>query len=314
MKKTIRILVPTYNEEANVEPLSNAIIEHFASELPDYEYFINFIDNKSTDNTREVLRRLCSENPRIKAIFNAKNFGQFNSPYYGLIADNIPKSDCTLAICADFQDPVEIIKDFVHKWEEGFQVVAGIKVKSKENFIVRFLRTCYYKFIKSLSTVNQLEHFTGFALYDDSFIETLRQVKDPTPFIRGLVAEYCGNLATVKYTQAKRRAGKTKNNMKTLYDAAMLSITTYTKTIPRMATIFGALFAGLFFCLTIGLFIANFFLSFIAFTYYMTTGIAFLSFMNLFFIGIVSEYIVNMNTRLLGRPLVVEQERINFEE
>ncbi len=309
--KRIRILIPTFNEEANVEPLANQIIEHFKTRLPEYDYCIHFIDNKSTDNTRSIIRKLCSENFKIKATFNAKNFGQFNSPYYGLISNNLCKSDCTIIMCADFQDPVDMIEKFVRKWEEGYQVVAGVKTKSKENKFIRFLRTIYYKLISKMSSIKQIEHFTGFALYDNSFIETLKTIQDPTPFIRGLVAELCGNLAIVEYTQQKRKAGKTKNNFKTLYDAAMLSITTYTKKIPRVATIMGAIFSGLSFVSLIAVAICNIIFKFSP-IYTLINGLALIVFLNMFFIGMLGEYIVNMNVRMLNRPLVIEEERINF--
>lgn len=312
--KRIRILIPTYNEEKNVEELANAIIDHFRTELSDYDYFINFIDNKSTDRTREIIRNMCEKNNKIKAIFNAKNFGQFNSPFYGLLQNDFGGgSDCTIIMCADFQDPVDMIKKFVTKWEEGYQVVAGIKTKSKENKLMRFLRTIYYKMVKKMSSIQQFEHFTGFALYDNSFINVLKTIDDPTPFLRGLVAELCGNFATIEYTQQKRKAGKTKNNFKTLYDAAMLSITTYTKKIPRCATIFGAILSGLSFTGLIVTTILHFVLKGFALSWVLFSGLAFVGFLNMFFIGILSEYILSMNIRLLRRPLVVEQERLDYE-
>lgn len=310
--KRIRVLVPTYNEQDNVEPLVQTIEEHFKTELPEYDYIINFIDNKSTDSTREKLREICKNNKKVVAIFNAKNFGQFNSPFYGLISNDIAGgSDCTITMCADFQDPVDMISKFVKKWEEGYQVVAGIKTKSKENKLIRFFRTCYYKFIKHLSSINQLEHFTGFALYDNAFIDVLKKIDDPTPFLRGMVAEFCGNIATIEYTQEKRRAGKTSNNFKTLYDAAMLSITTYTKKIPRIATILGALGMGLTFVSTITLLVLTIVLTGFSSSWLMFSGLGFVGFLNLFFIGMLGEYIVNMNVRQLKRPLVVEEERLN---
>ena len=157
--KKISIVVPTYNEEENVIPLSEAIVSEIECSLSNYDYEILFIDNCSTDSTQKLLRQLCEKNPKIKAIFNAKNFGQFNSPYYGLCQSS---GDCTILICADFQDPVEMISQFVGEWEKGYKIVSGIKTTSKENKIMRFLRSCYYKAIKKMSDVEQIEHFTGF--------------------------------------------------------------------------------------------------------------------------------------------------------
>ena len=312
--KLVSIIISAFNEQDNVEDLVKAIEDHFKNELPEYDYFINFIDNKSTDKTREIIRRLAKTDKRVVAIFNAKNFGQFNSPFYAMLQNNIAGgSDCTICMCADFQDPVYMIKKFVKKWEEVYQVVEGIKTKSKENKIMRFLRTIYYKFIKRISSIKQIEQFTGFALYDNSFLDILKKVDDPTPFIRGLVAEFCGSLATIEYTQEKRKAGKTKNNFKTLYDAAMLSITTYTKRIPRLATIGGAICSGLSFVALITTIILKACIASFASTWVVLSALCLVGFINLFFIGILGEYIINMSVRQLHRPLVIEEERINDE-
>mgnify|MGYP000000789492 FL=1 len=224
--KKISIMVPCYNEQENVVPLSEALIDMFAKDLPKYDYEILFIDNDSTDTTRVKLRQLCKNNPKIKAIFNAKNFGQFNSPYYGILQTT---GDCTIPVCADFQDPIDVIPRLVAKWEEGYKIVCAVKSSSKENPVMYFLRSCYYKLIKKMSSVEQIEHFTGFGLYDKSFVQVLRDLKDPIPFIRGIVGELGFKKTEIEYTQAQRRAGKTHNNFFTLYDAAMLSFTSYTK-------------------------------------------------------------------------------------
>lgn len=183
--KKISIVIPTYNEQENVMPLSKAVIAELEENLSDYDYEIIFIDNNSQDATRGLIRRLCEDNKKIKAIFNAKNFGPLNSPYYGLLQSN---GDCAILLCADFQDPVEMIHKFVEEWENGFKIVIGQKTTSQENRFMYFLRSCYYKLIKRFSSVDQIEHFTGFGLYDQSFIDVLRKLKDPTPFLRGIVA------------------------------------------------------------------------------------------------------------------------------
>ena len=157
--KTISIVVPCYNEEENVIPLSRAITALFEKELADYRYELIFIDNDSRDRTRELLRGLCQSDPDIKAIFNAKNFGQFNSPYYAMLQTS---GDCTILMAADFQDPVEMIPQYVREWESGYKIVIGIKKSSQENKFMYWLRGCYYKLIKKLSDVEQIEQFTGF--------------------------------------------------------------------------------------------------------------------------------------------------------
>jgi glycosyltransferase involved in cell wall biosynthesis len=311
--KTIDIVVPCFNEEENVEPLSQAIIAMFEKDLPEYEYEIIFIDNDSQDQTRPILRRLCAGNPRIKAIFNAKNFGQFNSPYYGLLQ---AEGDCGILMAADFQDPVEMVPKFVKAWEEGYKIVAAIKTSSQESKIMYFLRSCYYKMIKKFSEVEQIEHFTGFALYDQAFIQVLRDLDDPTPFLRGIVAELGFKRKDIEFEQPKRRAGKTSNNFYRLYDGAMLSITSYTKIGLRIATFFGAI------CSFVSIVIAVIYLimkliwwdRFPAGTAPLLIGMFLLGSIQIFFIGFIGEYILNMNQRLMKRPLVVEEERINFEK
>ena len=238
--KKISVLIPCYNEAENVGPISRAVTEILEKELPRYDYELVFIDNDSTDGTRDIIRGLCADNPRIKAILNARNFGQFNSPYYGMLQVT---GDCVIEMVADFQDPVEMIPKYIHEWEKGYKIVIGIKTSSKENRLMYWLRSCYYKTIKKLSDVEQIEHFTGSGLYDREFIEVLRSLDDPTPFLRGIVAELGYRRKEIPYEQPRRRAGKTHNNFYRLYDAAMLSVTSYTKAGLRLATIFGSICA-----------------------------------------------------------------------
>jgi glycosyltransferase involved in cell wall biosynthesis len=308
----ISILIPTFNEEGNVEPLSKEIINIFEKQLPTYNYEIIFIDNCSTDKTREILMKLCDENSKIKAIFNSKNFGQFNSPYYGLCQTT---GDCTILMCADFQDPVEMIPKFVHEWENGYKIVCGIKTTSKESSIMYFLRSCYYRMIKRMSDIEQIEHFTGFGLYDKSFIEILKNLNDPTPFLRGIVAELGTSRKDIPYEQARRRSGKTSFNWYKLYDAAMLSFTSYTKIGLRLATFIGFIFSAL------SLIVAFVYLIF-KLIYWdnfpagmapVLIGVFVIGSVQLFFIGLLGEYVLNMNARITNRPLVIEEKRLNFD-
>lgn len=310
--RTISVVVPCYNEEENVIPLSEAIIHLFKTELKNYNYEIIFIDNDSKDNTRVLLKELCIGNERIKAILNAKNFGQFNSPYYGMLQST---GDCTILVAADFQDPIEMIPKFVAEWENGYKIVSAIKTSSKENRIMYFLRSCYYKVIKKLSDVEQIEHFTGFGLYDKKFIEVLKQLDDPTPFLRGIVAELGFRRKDLPYEQAKRRAGKTSNNFYRLYDGAMLSITSYTKVGLRMATIFGFIFSAISMCIALVYLVMKllYWDRFTAGTAPILIGIFVLGSVQIFFTGLLGEYILTINSRVMKRPLVVEEERINFD-
>ena len=311
--KKISIMVPCYNEEENVIPLSEALIEMFAKDLPQYDYDITFIDNDSTDTTRDKLRQLCKGNKKIKAIFNAKNFGQFNSPYYGIINTD---GDCTIPVCADFQDPIDVIPRLVAEWEKGYKIVCAVKSSSKESKIMYFLRTCYYKLIKKMSSVEQIEHFTGFGLYDKSFVQVMRDLKDPIPFLRGVVGELGFKRTEIEYTQAQRRAGKTHNNFFTLYDAAMLSFTSYTKLGLRLATFVGGFFGLVSIIVGIVYLVLKlvYWNRFTAGMVPLILLVSILGSLQLIFIGLMGEYILSMNQRLMNRPLVVEEERLNFDD
>lgn len=311
--KTISIVVPCYNEEENVQAMADALRETFKKDLPAYRYEILFIDNDSKDRTREIIRKLCAEDKGIKGIFNAKNFGQFNSPYYAMLQTT---GDATVLMAADFQDPVEMIPKYVKEWENGYKIVIGIKKSSQENKIMYWLRGCYYKLIKKLSDVEQIEQFTGFGLYDKKFINVMRELDDPTPFLRGIVAELGFKRKEIPYEQPKRRAGKTSNNFYRLYDAAMLSITSYTKVGLRLATFIGMTVG----CISLVIAIVYLILK-LMFWDNFPAGMApllivtcLLGSLQLFFIGLIGEYIMSINDRVKKRPLVVEDERLNFAE
>jgi len=308
----INVVVPTYNEEENVTPLSEAIIKVISEKLPEYDYEIIFIDNYSQDNTRTVISGLCAGNKKIKAIFNAKNFGQIRSPFYGLIQST---GDCNILMCADFQDPPELIYDFVKGWENGSKIVIGIKSKSHENKLMYFFRSCYYGIIKKIAEVEQIAQFTGFGLYDKSFIDVLKKLEDPNPYMRGIIAELGFERAEVKYTQPKRLHGKSKNDFFSLYDYAMVGITSYSKALMRMATFVGFFLAGASIIAAIVYLILKFVYwnRFAAGMTPLIIGVFFMGAIQIFFIGILGEYILSINTRVMKRPLVVEEKRINFK-
>ena len=311
-RKKVSILIPCFNEEENVVPMSNAVVEMFEKQLPQYDYELLFIDNDSRDNTRPLLRQICKQNPKVKAIFNAKNFGQFNSPYYGILQTS---GDCVISMVCDFQDPLELIPQYLEAWEEGYKIVIGVKSKTKEGLIMRGCRTLYYKLLHKMSQVDIIEHFTGSGLYDRDFVEVLRDLKDPTPFLRGIVAELGYRRKEIPYEQPKRRAGKTHNNFFTLYDAAMLSFTSYTKTGLRLATFLGMLLAfGSFMVGMVYLILKLCYWDrFDAGTAPLLIGIFFIGSILLFFMGLMGEYIISINQRVMNRPLVIEEERINFD-
>lgn len=312
-KKKISVVIPTYNEEANVAPLAKAVMEMMEKDLPQYDYEILFIDNHSQDNTQAILRSLCREHKNIKAIFNAKNFGQMRSPVFGM---KQAYGDCVVRMCADFQDPVEMVPKFIHEWEQGHKIVIGVKSASKENKLMYFLRGCYYKTVRKITDIDHIEQFTGFGCYDKKFVDVVRDLHDPLPYLRGIIAELGYDYKAIEYTQPKRRAGKTKNNFYSLYDIAMVGITSYSKVVMRFATFVGFLVGGLSFVAGLVYLIMKllYWNRFSAGVAPMLIGVFFLGALQLFFIGFLGEYVLSINSRVLDRPLVVVEEWLNFEE
>jgi len=312
LQKRISIVIPCYNEVENIAPLAEAIMAEMETSLSEYDYEICFSDNDSTDGTRDAIEKLCAEHKQIKAIFNATNFGFVRSQYHAMCQMH---SDCVIMMCADFQDPVELLPVLVREWENGYAIVSCIKTQSEENKLMYLLRSFYYKLIRKMSDVEQIEHFTGFGLYDQKFIQVLRQLDDPMPWLRGIVAELGFRRKNLPYKQAERRAGKSHFNFFRMYDLAMVSFTSYTKAGLRLATFAGAGLGVL--CLLIAMFYFVMKLlywdSFPAGIAAAITGIFFMGAMQLFFLGLLGEYVISINTRVMHRPLVVEERRINFD-
>ncbi|MEG1151176.1 MAG: glycosyltransferase family 2 protein, partial [Longicatena sp.] len=240
--KTITIVVPTYNEEVNIIPAYEELTRVMNEEITGYNYEIMFVDNFSNDATRGLIEMLCNKDQHVKAIFNARNFGQMRSHFYGLTQ---AQGDCAILMHADLQNPPKVMVKFVEEWEKGSKVVIGIKDNSKENKIMFFLRSCYYKTMRKISDVEQIEHFSDFELLDKDFIEVLRKLDDPLPYLRGIVSELGFRMSRIHYEQDKRERGKSTANIHVLYDFAMLGITSYSKSIMRLATIFGFVLSGI---------------------------------------------------------------------
>jgi glycosyltransferase involved in cell wall biosynthesis len=310
--KLISIVTPCYNEEGNVEELHARIVA-VMEKLPQYEFEHIYIDNASTDKTVAILRRMVQEDKRIRVIVNARNFGHIRSPYHALIG---AKGDAVICLASDLQDPPELIVDFVKKWEEGFKVVMGVKSKSEESPLMFALRKLYYKTLQRLSDTQLIENYTGYGLYDHEVIEILRQMDDPYPYFRGMIAEIGFPAAKIEFTQPIRKHGITKNNFYTLFDMAMLGMTNYSKVPLRLATMFG--FVVAVFSALVGLFYFVYKLlnwqNFSVGSAPVTVGLFFFGAVQLFFLGILGEYIGAIYTHVLHRPLVVEKERINYDK
>jgi glycosyltransferase involved in cell wall biosynthesis len=235
--KHISVLTPCYNEEGNVANLVKAVSAVF-DRLPQYTYEHVFIDNHSKDNTVAILRELAAHDPHVKVIINARNFGHIRSPFYGMLQC---KGDAVISLVADFQDPPEMIADFLAKWEEGYNIVIGVKRKSRENPLMFAVRKFFYNLLASMSDSGEqpVKNFTGFGLYDQKFIEVLRTLEDPYPYFRGLITELGFDRYEMEYVQPRRAAGKTKNNFFTLYDIAMLGFTNHSKLPLRLSAFIG---------------------------------------------------------------------------
>lgn len=308
--KKISFVTPCYNEEGNVEPLAEAISEQMRA-FPQYAYEHIYIDNCSTDGTEQKLRKLAIEDKRIKVILNARNFGHIRSPFHGLLQAD---GDAVIYMVSDFQDPPELIPKLIKLWEGGAKAVLGIKYTSDESGLMFLLRKMYYRLVERLADVATYQNFTGFGLYDRQIVDYCRGLHDPYPYFRGIIAEIGLPVEEVHYHQPKRTRGITKNNFYTLYDMAMLGITNHSKIPLRLATMSGflmslfALMAGLGYLILKLLLWQQFPIGVAP----LVIGLFFFASVQLFFIGILGEYIGSIHTQVLKRPLVVEKERINF--
>jgi len=310
--KNISIVIPCFNEEGNIIKMYKAVTSEMKKWGGIYDYEILFIDNHSLDESRNILRSICNGDYKVKAIFNTRNFGPFNSPYYGLLEST---GDCAILLSCDFQEPVNLISQFISGWEQGYKIVVGKKTKSCENLIMYKLRSFYYWFVKKWSDVELIGHFNGFGLYDRTILETLKSLDEPMPFLRGLVCELGFKRLEIEYTQNKRVVGKSSFNLYRYYDAAMLGITSYTKVGLRVATLFGFLCTSVSFVTAIVYLIYKLICwdRFIAGTAPILIGMLFLGAVQLLFFGILGEYVLNISQRLKHRPLVIEEERLNFD-
>jgi polyisoprenyl-phosphate glycosyltransferase len=310
LKQKITILTPCFNEVENIEALAEAIIK-VSKKIPEITINHLFIDNASTDGTIEKLRSLALNYNHIQVILNNRNYGHIRSPMYGLFQ---AKGDAVVIMASDFQDPPELIVDFVKKWQNGYEAVIGIKKGSEESILFYMIRSLYYNLINRLSDTPLIKNFTGFGLYSRKTIETLRSLEDPYPYFRGLISELGFNIAKVYFKQPIRKRGVTKNNFYTLYDMALLGITNHSKVPLRLATFFGFLFSFFSFLIGLGYFIYKliFWDRFELGMAPLVIGIFFFSAVQLFFIGIIGEYVGSIHTQTLKRPLVIEKERINF--
>lgn len=310
--KLISVVTGCFNEEENIDALCERIRAVFAG-LPQYRYEHIIIDNCSTDRSVEKAKAIASRDHNVKLIVNARNFGHIRSPYYAMLQ---ARGDAVIAMAADLQDPPEMIRDFLEQWESGYKVVVGVKTKSRESLPMSLVRRAYYRVIFRIADVKLIENFTGFGLYDRRVIDIVRGLDDPYPYFRGLIAEIGFEVARIPYTQPKRLRGITKSNFYTLYDLAMLGITSHSKVPIRLATMSGfalsvisMLISAVYLVLKL-LFWEQFGFGLAP----VLIGLFFFSSVQLFFIGLLGEYVASIHTHVMKRPLVVEKERVNFDD
>lgn len=309
MRKLISIVTPCYNEEGNIDELTSRI-KAVMSTLP-YDYEHIFIDNHSTDSTVEKIRKIAAEDYRVKLIINTRNFGHIRSPYHAILES---RGDACILIASDLQDPPEMITEFIKKWEDGYKTVMAVKPKSKESKLVFLIRKMGYHFISKISEVPLIQNATGAGLFDKCVLDVLRKIENPYPYFRGLLCDIGFPIATVNFTQPRRKRGLTKNNFYTMYDIGMLGITNHSKVPLRLMTL-GGFFISILSLIVGVLFLAAkifFWNSFALGIAPIIIGMFFLAAVQMFFIGILGEYIGMIYTQVRKMPHVVELERVNF--
>lgn len=311
-KPLLSIVTPCFNEEANVEELYQRV-KVAINKIDKYDFELIFIDNHSEDKTVEKLKKIAASDYAVKVIVNTRNFGHIRSPYYGILQS---RGLATIYLASDLQDPPEMIPEFIREWEEnGFKLVMATKPHSEGSPVVHYLRKSYYRLLDGISDISVVNDSTGFGLYDKEVLDHLRQLNEPYPFLRGLICELGYEIKTIPFVQPRRLRGITKNNFYTLYDIAMLGIISHSKLPIRIAAFAGFIlgFLSLIVAIIFTVLKLLFWDAFPLGIAPVVIGLFFLLGIQLMFIGILGEYVGSIHTYLQKRPLVVEEERVNFD-
>ena len=310
MKKTITIVTPTYNEVNNIDELYSRISK-VTIKNSNYNFEHLFIDNASTDGSIDKIKQIAKKNKKVKLIVNARNFGADASIMHGMAQ---VQTDACIYIVSDLQDPPELIPDLIKKWEEGFKIVGLVKTESEESKFIFFLRRLYYRLLTIISDTPPIENYAGSGLIDREVIKILKEINDPVPFVRGLLVEIGLPMGIVYFKQPIRKKGVSSYSFSTLYQAAIEGITNHSKVPIRIMSIFGFVLSFLSFILAITyLFLKIFFSD----TFEIGIGSVLISLfffgsIQMFFLGVIGEYISIIHTRVRKMPIVVELERTNF--
>ena len=311
--KHVSVVCGTFNEEENVRELYERLTRVFSDHVRSYDYSIIVIDNASTDNTVTVLKQIARDDKRLKIIVNNRNFGHIRSGYHALME---APGDAVIIMASDLQDPPELLPQFVEKWEQGYKVVLAQKTNSKESRLFFLVRKMFYDLIARVSEIDLVKNATGFGLYDRRVVDDIKRINDPYPYFRGLICDLGYDRALIPFTQPARMRGFTKNNFYTLYDMAILGITNHSKVPLRLATFSGFCIGAVSFLVALAYLMYKllFWNEFQVGTAPLVIGLFFFGAIQLFFVGILGEYIGSIHTQVLRRPLVIEKERVNFDQ
>ncbi len=312
-RRLISIVTPVWNEELNVRECYEAVRRLFATDLAAYDYEHIFADNASTDQTIPMLRQLAGADPRVKVILNARNFGPSRSIFNALLATT---GDAVVPLLGvDLQDPPEIVVEFVRRWEAGHEVVYGIRANREEGLLMRSVRHVYYRAVTRFADLYIPPDVGEFQLIDRIVVDALRHCDDYYPYVRGLIAS-CGFRATgVPFTWKARQRGFSKNRLYHLIDQGLNGLISFTNIPMRLCMLIGLLISVPSLLYAFATLIVNL----LYFRRFSQPGIAtlivaifFFSGVQLFFFGVLGEYISAIHFQVRKRPLVVERERINF--
>lgn len=311
-RKKISVVAGSFNEEGNVDEWFERVLGVCAP-FAHYDFEFIWIDNCSIDATAEKVEAWCHKDPRIKLIVNARNFGPVRSPFHGLMQAS---GDACIHLASDLQDIPELIPDFIHHWEQGFDVVAGVYKTTADGFIMRNCRKAFYAIMRAVAEAEPVRAFTGFGLYSRQVVEFLRQTGGPMPFVRGLVAEMGLPIKTIPYDKPPRKNGATKNDVLMLIDQALLALTTMSKAPVRFATIAGFVLSAIGFLIAIGYLIAKLFFwyAFPMGQAPLLIGIFLFASVQILIVGLIGEYVAAIHLRLQNKPWVIERRRVNFDE
>jgi len=309
MKKKISIITPTFNEAENIEKLCEEISKEMSKLAYEYEHII--IDNNSEDKTIEIIKKIAEKDKRIKIIINTRNFGHIRSPIHGMLQAS---GDACIMMSSDFQDPPELIPQYIQEWEKGNEIILGQRKTSDESVVMNFIKDLFYKFIGLISEVSLMRNTTGSGLFSKKIVDQIRKIDDPYPYFRGLISEISSEIKLIQFHQPKRKGGKTKNNLYTLYDIGILGIVKHSKIPLRIMTFIGFVTS----ILSIIVAIVFFFYKILYWDSFelgiapLLIGLFAIASIQIFLLGFIGEYVMNILTQTRKLPLVIEKERINF--